>query len=60
MNVRIRICDRWRWHTIAGAVPAGSDTECYALPPKSCRWRFWGEKLGMQLPRGHVMVWEAA
>lgn len=58
VEVRVAIALDGSWQKFRGPVPDGSDTECYALPLRASRAKFWGKRLGMEIPDGRGLIWE--
>lgn len=58
MKIRISICTLTGWKEFGLSVPSGADNRCYALSRTACRCEFWERESGVQLPRGHAVIWK--
>jgi len=59
MKIRFSACGNEGWYHAIVDAPEGSDVQCSILPRGENRLKFWEEKTGIILPRGHVVIWEA-
>lgn len=57
VRIEISICSGAGWTSVAADTTAADITDCYALPRETCRIAFWAERCGLELPRGHVVIW---
>jgi hypothetical protein len=60
LDIVIHVCTDCGWRTFRGQATDADIAACYALPRHESRARFWGRRLGENIPEGRAMIWTHA